>query len=74
MNFTLFDVYYSCVTVNDEFTSGSWPVYAFTAKDAAKKARKDLKALGSTRIRIKSVKESDASRWSGWTGAMIPAC
>lgn len=71
MNFTLFSVIYSCVDVDSRFTTGTWPIYAFCASEAKKKARKEIKSTGATRVRIKDVKVSEVKSWIGFSGIAL---
>ena len=71
MNFTLFSVSYSCVTAESKFETGTWPIYAFTSAEAKKKARKEIKSTGATRVRIKDAKVSEVKSWIGFSGIAL---
>ena len=73
MNWTLYDVAYTCETPKTTLTVGSTPVYALSKKEAAKKARKELKLEGATKIRVTRVTAADYHVWHGDTAFMLHA-
>lgn len=69
MNFRTFEVDLTCIPSDDSSTKRTLIIYAFTAKDAAKKAVEQLEAEKARRIRVRIVRERFQLSNNSWTSA-----